>query len=100
MKHWDAGYKTGHEIVRAFQIKNLYSESNGNNIIMYRIIKNTPIPSGLIWLQGWSVPGLKDRYAPGLKGQSAPVLKGQSAPVLKDQSAPVLKGQSAPVLKG
>ena len=28
------GYKTGHELVWIYQIKNLYSESDGNNIIL------------------------------------------------------------------
>ena len=34
MKHCDPGHITGHELVRAYQIKNLYSESNGNNIVL------------------------------------------------------------------
>ena len=34
MKHWYTGYRTGHELVWEYQIKNLYSESDGNNIIL------------------------------------------------------------------
>ena len=34
MKHWHYGYKTEHELVWAYKIKNLYSESDGNDIIL------------------------------------------------------------------
>ena len=106
MKHWDPGDKTGHSPLHAYQAKNLYTESDGNNIILLCIGLSTidsrhlPIPmhyrskcyrvqrpicawahvSSSTWAQGSIYVWAHRSSSPWLKGQPAAEIQVRSAP--------------------